>query len=236
MILEDYQYSDGDTVLRGYLGYDQAAKGPCPGVLVAPEAPGLGDHVKKRVAMFAEAGFVALGADVYGEGRYFDDMEQMMPRVEATRSDIPAWRQRMKAGLDALAVHERVDAGRLCAVGYCFGGTGVLELARSGADLAAVVCFHGELHKTPHAASGIKARILVFNGADDPFVPAQDRLAFEAEMTAAAVDWQMVVYGGVKHGWTNPASDQAPVDGMAYDAVIDRRSWHAMLEWLRETL
>src|SRR5690554_6844539 len=145
VITQKHLYHDGDVQLLGYLAYDDGTTAKHPGVIIVLEAPGLGDHVKRRARMFAEAGFVALGVDPYGEGRHFSDPAEMMRQVELTRSNPQGWRQRMAAGVTALSAMPLVDAERLCAVGYCFGGSGVLELARSGAKLRAAVCFHGEL-------------------------------------------------------------------------------------------
>lgn len=232
IITEQHSYQDGDTQLTGYLAYDDSFAAQRPAVIIAPEAPGIGDHVKMRASMFAKAGFIALVADIYGDGKFFSDMGDMMAQVGKTRSDLQAWRQRTGAALEALKAHPLTDNDRLCAVGYCFGGTGVLELARSGATLRGTVCFHGELTPSTHAPQGIASKILVLTGAEDPFVPAQQRHAFEDEMQGAGAQWEMIVYGGIKHGFTNPEADLAGMPGMAYDGTVDRRSWQSMMNWL----
>lgn len=236
VITESHSYRDGDVTLQGYLAFDDSAQAPRPGVIIAPEAPGLGDHVKRRARMFAESGFVALALDPYGEGRHYDDMGAMMAQVEQTRADPEAWRQRLGAGLEALAALPITDRERLCAVGYCFGGTGVLELARSGAPLRGTVCFHGELIAGRHGPNGIASPILVLSGAEDPLIPAQQRQGFEEEMRAAGANWELILYGGAKHGFTNPEADLAPVPGMGFDAEVDRRSWRDMMNWLEPLL
>lgn len=232
IITEQHSYQDGDTQLKGYLAYDDSFATQRPAVIIAPEAPGIGDHVRMRASMFAKAGFIALVADLYGDGRHFADMGEMMAQVEKTRSNLQAWRQRTGAALVALKAHPLTDKDRLCAVGYCFGGSGVLELARSGAPLRGTVCFHGELTPSIHDPKGIGGKILVLTGASDPFIPLQQRTDFEAEMQAAGAQWEMIVYGGAKHGFTNPEADLAGMPGMAYDTAADRRSWQSMMNWL----
>ena len=142
----------------------------------------------------------------------------------------------MAAALTALRRHERVDAARIAAIGYCFGGSSVIELARSGADLKAVVCFHGELQKTAAASSAIKAKVLVCQAADDFLTPRDHVSAFQDEMTAAKVDWQINIYGGSKHGFTNSESDHAGMPMLGYNSTADRRSWAATQEFLAESL
>lgn len=232
IITEQYNYQDDKTNLIGYLAYDDSHEAKRPAVLIAPEAPGIGEHVKKRAAMFAKAGFIALVADIYADGKYFSDMGDMMAQVEKTRGNLQAWRQRTGAALGALKAHPMTDADRVCAVGYCFGGSGVLELARSGAALRGTVCFHGELTPSDHDPKGIGSKILVLTGAADPFIPLQQRNDFEAEMQAAGTQWEMIVYGGIKHGFTNPEADLSGMPAMAYDAAVDRRSWQSMMNWL----
>ena len=236
VITERLPYRDGETPLLGYLAFDDSARSPRPGVIIAPEAPGLGDHVKRRARLFAEAGFVALALDPYGDGRHYDDLGEMMARVEHTRANPDAWRRRLGAGLAALAALPVADGERLCAVGYCFGGTGVLELARAGTPLRGTVCFHGELTPGHHGPEGIRSPILVLTGAEDPLIPAEQRQRFEAEMRGAGADWEMILYGGARHGFTNPEADLAPVPGMGFDAEVDRRSWQDMMNWLTPLL
>lgn len=236
VITQKHPYRDGDVQLLGYLAYDDGATAKHPGVIIAPEAPGLGDHVKRRARMFAEAGFVALGLDPYGDGRQFSDPVAMMDQVELTRSNPQRWRQRMAAGLSALSAMPLVDKDSLCAVGYCFGGSGVLELARSATKLRAAVCFHGELTTSAPAEPGIDTRILVLTGSADPFIPLAQRQQFEDEMCSANASWEMIVYEGAQHAFTNPEADQSSIPGMAFDAEVDHRSWRDMLNWLKPLL
>ena len=152
------------------------------------------------------------------------------------RADVERWRQRARAALEALARQPGVDRGKLAAIGYCFGGSTALELARSGVDLEAAVSFHGGLASPrPEDAANIKARVLVCHGAADPLVPPEQVAAFVAEMGKAPVDWQLHSYAGVVHGFTNPEADNAGTPALAYNAAADRHSWQAMLELFRET-
>jgi dienelactone hydrolase len=235
MALEKLVYADGATTLHGYLSY-QDTGGRRPGVLVVPEAPGLTEHAKRRVGMLSDLGYVALGVDLYGQGRLADGMEETMSWVGNLRGDVRAWRARIAAALAALRRHERVDGARMAAIGYCFGGSSVLELARSGADLRAVASFHGELRKTDVASGSIKPRLLVCHGAEDVFAPREHVAAFQDEMTAAAVDWQLNTYGGAKHGFTIAEADRVGLPAFAYQATADHRSWQALQNFLTESL
>jgi len=235
MPLLEHAYSDGSTLLRGYLAFPESG-GKRPGIIVAPEAPGLTEHAKRRVRMLSDLGYVAMGVDLYGNGRFIANMDEMMPALTALRTDVPRWRSRIAAALNTLRQHERVDNTRMAAVGYCFGGSSVIELARDGADLRAVACFHGELKKTPTPSKAIKPKILVCQAAWDHFTPREDVDAFQEEMTAAGVDWQINIYSGSKHGFTNTESDHAGMPMVGYHEPSDRRSWKALLEFLTESL
>jgi dienelactone hydrolase len=226
MKIETLSYSDGETNFLGYLA-DPEGSGRRPGVLIAHEAPGLNDHPKRRARMLAELGYVALAADLYGNGRVAQKPEESQQLMAPLREDIPRLRRHTRAALDALGKLPQVDAKRLGAMGYCFGGLAVLELARTGAPLAGVVSFHGILGtKTPEDAKSIKSKILVCTGADDPLVPPEQVAGFAQEMTAAGIDWQVVTYGGAKHAFTNPDANRPPV--LQYNAMADARSWDAM--------
>ena len=231
---EPCRYRDGETDLIGFLTYDAAHTSPRPGVLVVPEAPGISEHTQRRARMLAELGYVALGIDLHGGGHVAQGMEEMLARVNGWKADIGAWRRRIGAALSALRGIERVDATRVAAIGYCFGGSSVLELARSGAQLRAVVCFHGELLSNPPAAEGIQASVLVCNAAEDPFAPLDRLQALKQELNDARVDWQIEIYGGSRHGFTNPASDAAGLPMFGYHAAADRRSWSSATAWLAE--
>lgn len=226
MKIETLTYSIGETTFHGYLA-DPEGSGRRPGVLIAHEAPGLNEHPKRRARMIAELGYVALAADLYGGGRVAGKGEDAQQLMGPLREDIPRLRQHVRAGFDALAGRANVDPKRLGAMGYCFGGLAVLELARMGAPLAGVVSFHGILAtRTPADAKNITAKILVCTGAEDPLVPPAQVAAFSDEMTKAGVDWQVVTYGGAKHAFTNPDANRPPA--LAYNAAADARSWEAM--------
>jgi dienelactone hydrolase len=232
----DVRYEVDDRTMIGRLAVPDGT-GPRPAVLIAHEGPGLDDVQRDRAAHLAELGYVAFALDYQGGGRPVDDREAMMARIGELAGDAARVRAIGSAGLDVLRAEPRVDASRLAAIGYCFGGHVVLELARSGADLKAVVGFHSRLSTTrPDDARNITAKVLVCIGSDDPLVPGDQRAAFEEEMRAGDVDWQMNMYGGAVHSFTNPGADGVAMPGVAYDARTDRRSWQAMLDLFAETL
>jgi dienelactone hydrolase len=241
IVTKTIEYQQGGVTCKGYLAYDPESKmfpagARRPGVLVAPEWWGLNDYAKRRTRELAGLGYVALALDPFGGGALATTPEQAMTLTAPLRADRKLMRDRARAGLDALAGQDLVDPRRLAAIGYCFGGTMVLELARSGADLAGVVCFHGGLDTPdPQDARNIKASILVCNGADDPHVAGQVA-GFEAEMREAKVDYQFINYGGAVHAFTNPDAGKAGMPGVAYQAKADHRSWQAMRQFLREVL
>ncbi len=222
----DYKY-EGIT-LRGYLASPDGSERR-PGVLIFHEAPGCDDHVKRRAGMLAELGYVALAVDMYGEGKVAGSGPEALAMMNEVKGDVPKFQGRLRAGYDALVSRPNVNPQQLAAIGYCFGGYCVLELARSGAQLAGAVTFHGLLAtENPAVAGKIKPKILVCTGAEDPLVPAAQVAGFEQEMTKAGVDWQVNIYSGAKHAFTNTAADQIPMPGFGYQPAADRRSWAAM--------
>lgn len=226
---ETVTYREGDTTCKGYLAYDDAADSKRPGVLVVHEWMGLNDYAKKRANQLAEEGYVAFAADIYGKGTQAKDPKQAGGLAAKYKGDRALFRRRVTAALETLRKDPRVDDKKLAAIGYCFGGTGVLELARDGADLAGVVSFHGGLDAPADAEKKkIKAKILVLHGADDPHVPPAQVEAFEREMREAGADWQLNAYGGAVHAFTNPANGTDNSKGAAYNASADLRSWAAM--------
>jgi dienelactone hydrolase len=211
--------------------------GARPGLLVFPEIFGLGDHARGRAERIAaELGYASLACDLHGDGRVIADLEEARALMAPLRENPRRMRARAEAALDALRTRPEVDPGRIAAIGYCFGGTMALELARGGADIAGVVGFHsGLVTAAPEDSCNIRGKILVCIGADDPGIPPDQRAAFEQEMCAAGVDWQLHVYGGVVHSFTNPAADAMGRPEFArYDAAADRRSWATMRDFLAE--
>lgn len=231
------EYKHGDTVLEGYLAYDDASKVVRPGVLVVHEWYGLNDYAMKRADQLAQLGYVAFALDMYGKGVKATTPQEAGALAGKYKGDRPLMRARASAGLDVLKKQTLVDPKRVAAIGYCFGGTTVLELARSGADVVGVVSFHGGLdNPDPQTSANIRARVLVLHGADDPLVPAKDITALQEELRKAGADWQMVYYGGAVHSFTNPQSGSDPSKGVAYNELADHRSWKSMKAFFEEIL
>lgn len=237
MKTEDIEYHADGARLVGYLAVDDARPGKRPGVLVAPEGGGLVDLTKSIARRLAEAGYVAFAMDYYGDGQPLSDLSEAMPRIMAFMADPTGIRARAGAALKVLMEQPQTDPDRLAAIGYCFGGTTVLELARSGADLKAVVGFHSGLGTArPQDAKDIRGKVLTCIGALDPIIPPDQRQAFEKEMADGGVDWRMNLYGGAGHSFTNPDVGAMGRPGFEYHAETDRRSWRAMLDLFDETL
>lgn len=227
------EYSEENKVLGGLLAWDDSYAEPRPGVLVFHENTGLTDHERDRATRLAELGFVALACDMFGERSSPGSDAERRRAFEEFRSKklLP----RALAGFEALSAQPQVDKSQLAAIGFCLGGMAALELARSGADLKGVVSFHGALAAShPVEAGQVKAKVLVCHGALDPFITLENVTAFVNEMHAAAVDFQVVLYGSAKHGFTNPAADQFGRPGIAYHAPSDARSWVEMRHFLDE--
>lgn len=231
MKTQTLEYQDDGHLLRGFLAWESSGKDPRPGILVFHENTGLTDHEKERAMRLGELGYVALACDMFGE--------RTIPASDAERraafEDFRARKllSRARAGFEALLSQPQVDGKQMAAIGFCFGGMVALELARSGAGLKGVVSFHGSLGTIHPAAAGqMKARVLVCHGALDPFVTLEHVSAFAKEMQAAEVDFQAIIYGGAKHGFTNTAADRIARPGIGYHAASDTRSWAAMREFL----
>lgn len=231
---ETLAYQADGLDMRGQL-FIGAGQGARPGVLVFPEAYGLGEHAISRARRLAEAGYAALACDLLGQGRTVATLEQAIAEIGVFRNDPVRLRVRAGGALDALIARPEVDASRVAAIGFCIGGTLALELARAGRPIAAAVGFHAGL-ATGAPAKTIAAKILVCIGADDPMIDAAQRAAFEAEMCDARADWQMHLYGGVVHSFTNPHASAVNSPAVRYDAQADARSWAAMTTLFAETL
>ena len=237
MQTRDVDYRCEEANLRGYLAYENTA-GPRPGVLVFHEGLGLNEFAIERARRLAELGYVALAADMFGERRQATNLQEIATLVGGLRAEPEKLRARGRAALATLAALPQVDADRCAAIGFCFGGSVVLELARAGADLKAVVSFHGVLAtKLPAQSGQVKASVLVCTGAEDPLAPSDQVAAFEDEMRAAAVaDWQVISYGNTLHGFTNPAADGSMMRTALYNEQADRRSWASMQSLFDEVL
>ncbi len=232
---EVIEYKLGNTTLEGYLAYDDAKTGVRPGVVIVHQWRGLTENEKMRARMLAELGYVALAVDVYGKGVRPATSEEASREAGKYYADTKLLRERLQAGLQTLLANKRVDAKRVAAIGYCFGGSAVLELARAGAPLAGVVSFHGGLKTSnPADAANIKGKVLVCHGAEDSYVPMADVQAFMEEMKAANVDYQFIAYSGAVHSFTQKEAGDDKTKGSAYNANADRRSWQAMKDFFAE--
>jgi len=232
----DIRYEHDGTPLLGHLAAP-GGDGPFPGVLVVHDWFGVGDHVRVRCELLARLGYVAFAADIFGEGIRPTTGAEASELARGFYGDLPLLRARAGAGLARLAVEPGVDGSRLAAIGYCFGGSTALQLARSGADLAGVVSFHGGLQTGPPGeAAAIRASVLVLTGAADPVVPDSAVAAFQDELRQApGVEWQVVTYSGAMHAFSVPGTD-APAHGSQFQATAERRSWMAMKGFLAEVL
>ena len=231
---ETVEYKQDDTTLEGYLAYDETVKGTRPGVLVVHDWMGCDSYAKTRADQLAKLGYVAFAADIYGKGVRPKNPREAGAQAAKYKGDRPLLRGRVNAALDVLKKQPQCDPKRVAAIGYCFGGTTVLELARSGADIAGVVTFHGGLDTPTRDAKNIKCKVLICHGADDPYVPAADVAALQEEFRTAGVDWQMIYYSGAVHSFTRPDSGNDNSKGAAYNECADKRSWEAMKTFFAE--
>jgi dienelactone hydrolase len=239
IVTELVTYSHAGVELEGFLARPAAANGDRtakhPGVLIVHAWKGVGDHERETARRLAERGYVAFALDVYGAGIRPETTAEAGAQAGKYRGDRELFRARMRCGLDWLKARAGVDSTRTAALGFCFGGGGVLELARSGADLLGVVSFHGNLDTPdPKDARNIKGSVLVLHGADDPHVPMEQVTAFMDEMRRAKVDWQLVAYGGAVHAFSDPGAGTDVSRGAAYDEKAAARSFKAALSFFRE--
>lgn len=226
---EVVEYKDGDTVLEGFVAYDDAQTGARPGVLVIHDWTGVQDYTKRRAKMLAELGYVAFAADIYGKGVRPTDPADCAKEAGKYKGDLPLLRRRVTLGFDQLLKRQDVTAQKIAAVGYCFGGTTVLELARSGSPVAGVVSFHGGLGTTLPAAEGaVKAKVLVCHGADDPYVKPAEQAAFKEEMAKAKVQMEFISYPDAVHSFTKKEAGDDKSKGNAYNEAADKKSWDDM--------
>lgn len=233
--MEQILYTADGLNMRSEL-YVGTGEGRRPGILVFPEAFGLSDHARSRAQRLAEIGYVALACDLHGEAALHQDLNTAIGLIDVMRKDPLRTRARAKGAMEALLARPEVDSAKIGAIGFCFGGTMALELARSGADFGAAVGFHSGLSTArPEDAKNIKAKVLACIGADDPSIDSVQRNAFEEEMRAGGADWQLHTYGGVVHSFTNKnAGKLGRPDFARYSETADARSWASMLELFAE--
>jgi dienelactone hydrolase len=234
---QEIEYKQGDTTLLGFLAYDDAAKGKRPGVLVVHEWWGMNEHARNQAVRVAKAGYVGFALDMYGKGKIATHPKDAQAFMEEATKDRGVAGARFNAGLEVLKKQPQVDTDKIAAIGYCFGGGVVLAMARAGnPDLDAVATFHGHLSADgfPAEKGKVKAKILVQAGAADPMVPKDEVAEFEKEMKAAGVTPKVIVYPNAKHAFTNPNADKAGMDGLAYNADADKKSWDELVKFLKQ--
>ena len=232
----EIEYKAGETVLQGFVAWDDATPAKRPGVLVVHEWWGHNEHARNQAKRLAEAGYVGFALDMFGKGKLASHPQDAQAFVAEAMKDPAVARARFDAALAQLKADPHVNPEKVGAIGYCFGGAVVLAMARAGADLDAVGVFHGPLAAQAPAQKGaVKARVLVQEGAADPMIPASQIADFKKEMDAAGVTYKVVTYPGAKHGFTNPDAGSFGMDGLAYDKDADQKSWAVLVDWLRES-
>jgi dienelactone hydrolase len=231
---KEISYKDGDTELTGLLAWDDAADGKRPGVVVVHEWWGLNDYAKSRAEQLAGEGYVAFALDMYGDGKVTTHADEAGAWMKQIASNIETWARRAQLGLDVLKAQPQVDAGKIAAIGYCFGGATVMQMAYAGADVAAVVSFHGSLPPAPESVTSVKPRVLVAHGRDDAFIPKDRIAAFQDGLDRTGAKWEMTIYSGTRHGFTNPNAGDYGIDNIAYNETADKHSWAAMLRLFGE--
>jgi len=232
---EDVNYQLDGEAFTGYLAYDDAVTGKRPGVLVVHEWWGLSDYEKRRARMLAELGYVAFAVDMYGTGKHTDKAEQAKAWMQEVTTDVEWWRERAMKGVEILRGNKMVDAAKVAAIGYCFGGGTVLQMAYGGTDIQGVVSFHGSLPiANDEDIKRTKTKLLVLHGNADPFVPGEMAAEFQKKLETGDIDWQMTTYGGVRHSFTSPEADKRGMDALKYDADADHRSWNSMQAFFGE--
>ncbi len=227
-------YTHEGTTMKGVLAWDPAATGKRPGILVVHEWWGLNDFAINQATHLAEHGYVAFALDMYGDDKVTKHADQAGEWMKQITGNIADWRSRAETGLKVMKSQPEVDAAKTAAIGYCFGGATVMQMAYAGSDVRAVVSFHGSLPPADDSVTSIKPRVLVAHGRDDKFIPAERIVAFQAGLDRAKADWEMTIYSGTKHGFTNPGAGQYGIDNLAYNKTADRRSFAAMMKLFDE--
>ena len=222
-------YQDGDVALEGFLAWDDAVQGPRPGILVVHEWWGLNEYAQQRARQLAELGYAAFAVDMYGAGKVTIHPAQAGEWSRQVQANVSQWQARAIKGLAVLRSQEMVDSTRIAAIGYCFGGATVVELAYSGADIRGVVSFHGSLPLPDSTTvSQTKAKLLIAHGNQDPFMKEEHVRKFRIALDKAQIDWQMIIYAGARHSFTDPGADARGLDALQYNPQADRRSWKHM--------
>ena len=230
------EYRDGSALLEGFFCHDDARPGPLPAVLISHDWSGRGEFVERKARRLAWQGYATFALDMFGKGKRGTTTEECSALITPFVQNRALLAQRITAALTAVKGLPQVDARRIAAMGFCFGGMCVLDLARSGADVRGVASFHGLLKPTGLPSPGkIRAKVLMLHGYDDPMAPPQDALAIAKELTAAGADWQLHAYGNTRHAFTNPQASNEAL-GLQYHEAADRRSWHSLLQFLDEIL
>jgi dienelactone hydrolase len=234
IVTKHVTYKQGNTELEGYLAYDDSNTRSRPGIMVVHDWNGLDGYEEGRTRMLAELGYVAFAVDIYGKGIHPTTDKENGELAGKYKSDRPLYRARLQAGLDELKAQRFVDTSRIAAIGYCFGGTGVLELARSGADIKGIVSFHGGLDSDTNDAANIRCKVNIQHGELDPLSPLKQVNDLKKELDAAHVDYSVTLYANAVHAFTEKDAGNDPSKGVAYNELADKRSWTAMKAFFNE--
>jgi len=236
LVMKTVDYTDEKgTALQGYVVYDDATSGQRPGILVIHDWRGLTDTTKKRADMLAQLGYIAFAADIFGKGVRPQSVPEYQKQVAIYKGDRALYRERERAAYQAFLKQPLLDPTKMAAIGYCFGGTGVMEMAWDGLDLKGVVSFHGGLDAQPLSPGAtIKPKVLALCGADDPYEKPEDMKAFEQQLKDNNVDYVIVYYGHAQHAFTDAGVDALNLPGAKYNVAADERSWHAMRGFFQE--
>jgi len=235
IVTKTISYNDDGVSLQGFLAYDNALKGKRPGVLVVHQWWGLDDYARKRATQLATLGYVAFALDMYGKDKVTDHPEQAKEFSSQVTANVESWRKRALAGLAVLKKQPVTDPSKIAAIGYCFGGSTVQQLAYSGADILGIVSFHGSLiPPTESVLKQTKAKFLICHGASDPFTKPEALQAYITAMNASKIDWKLAIYAHAKHAFTDPDADKHGLAALGYNRTADRRSWEDMKQFLNE--
>lgn len=229
------EYRDGQAVLEGFFCHDDSRPGPQPAVLISHAWGGRDEFVERKARRLAWHGYAAFALDMFGKGKRGTTNEECSALIAPFMQDRALLARRIGAALETLTGQPQVDSRRIAAMGFCFGGLCVLDLARGGTDVRGVASFHGLLKPSGLPARKIRAKVLIMHGYDDPMAPPEDVLAIAKELTAAGADWQLHAYGNTKHAFTNPEARDSSI-GLVYNEAAERRSWHSLMQFLEEVL